>query len=99
MSKFERINTNVCGTNVNIVISENGKKFHSSSRVKMMNVNPLVSVLKSCNIPVTVIQTVRTQIINGVVSEPKTAEMVIVEAECSGESIHRLLEAIKNSRK
>ncbi len=100
MERIEKIITKVENNNIEIVTSINGIKCNTTARVKPCNVDKLVNALISVNIPITISRpiTTVTNIENGVITTKVAEDMITITAGCSGESIHRILEVVKNNK-
>lgn len=98
MERIEKTITKIGTNNIEIVTGVNGVSCNTSARVKPHNVDKLVNALISVNIPVTISRPIThvTNIENGIITTKVIEDMITITAGCSGESIHRILEVIKN---
>ena len=99
MERSKKTLTKIENTNINIVTAINGIKCNTTARVKPCNADKLINALISVNIPVTISRPVitTTNIENGIITTNIIEDMITITAGCSGESIHRILEVIKNN--
>lgn len=100
MERIEKTIIKVGTNNIDVVTTINGIKCNTTARVKPCNADKLINALISANIPVTISRPVitTTNIGNGIITTKIMEDMITITAGCSGETIHRILEEIKNNK-